>query len=450
MPAGTLGSSLGTTSFFSFIGKFPDVFFNQFYLPGGWVLVDGALFIAIFIGLLDSLLKEKFNTDGGKKAVNALGLALALGLLFAEYSADIKIFDLGGFAVVIFGLLLGYGLYEVVRRITSHYWFSVVFGVSTGLFFTSIFLSKIASSVKAGKTDLLVAIIGTDAIGFMFVIAIMLLLVTGVMYGLSVLLQSRFPRNSDGNPAGSGGGGGGGGAGSGDAAPGGGAPAGPGPAGEPEVSVTERRRAAGSKRFVEGVWGAVQQLHEQIVTGQVAYQELNDILSATPIPISGSAAVIPVDITAAFPAVTSSFGVITTSISRLKLDVARVRTLANVFTGARKSSLTNQAELLKSVMVTFAATNRILTSNQFLFDSTVFETLINSKVAAATAGGLTAITTSQYQAEFDQFSVLLAQLQQLSGIFEEKTTGWFEATKKTQHGLLSISEQVVRVIEEIE
>lgn len=444
------GSFGGSGSVFSFISKFPDVFFNQFYIPGGWVLVDGALFIAIFIGLLDSLLKEKFNTDGGKKAVNALGLALAFGMLFAEYSAGIKIFDLGGFAVVIFGLLLGYGLYEVVRRITSHYWFSVVFGVSTGLFFTSIFLSRIASSVKAGKTDLLVGIIGTDAISFMFLMAIMLLLFTGVMYGLSVLLQSKFPRNSDGTPAGEGGGGGGGGgAGSPGAAPTG-TPAGTPPAGEPEVSVTERRRAAGSKRFVEGVWGAVQQLHEQIVTGQAACQELNEILSGTPIPISGSAAVIPADITDAFSAVRSSFGEITTSISHLKPVVARVRTLANVFTGARKSSLSNQAELLKSLMVTFADTNRILTSNQFLFDSTVFETLINSKVAAATAGGLTAITTAQYQAEFDQFSVRLAQLQQLSGIFEEKTTGWFERTKKTQHGLLFFSEQVVRVIEEIE
>lgn len=87
------------------------VFFS-WYNAGGWVLVDGGLFLLIFIGLTRFVFEERFAGRGGKALWTGLGIALAISLLIFEQVRGFNLASMGFFALGIFSLIVTFFLYH--------------------------------------------------------------------------------------------------------------------------------------------------------------------------------------------------------------------------------------------------------------------------------------------------------------------------------------------------
>ncbi len=95
--------------------------FPNFY-ESSWPLVDAIVFLLIFVGLARVVFEKRFPGQGGKAMIMGVGLALSLGMVFAEVQYGFSLKTFGPMAAGIVLLLMCFMLFHVGKA----------FGFSTG------------------------------------------------------------------------------------------------------------------------------------------------------------------------------------------------------------------------------------------------------------------------------------------------------------------------------
>ena len=137
----------------------PEMFVTaiQNYFAGWWVLVDGAIFLAIFIGISQAVFEKKFPGAGGKAFTTGLGVALGGSMLLVEAATGFNLFFLSPIVVLILCSALWFYLYHFF----THSWAEtgkegnkIFWLILTAIFPLMLFLgllSGIASASVSGK-----------------------------------------------------------------------------------------------------------------------------------------------------------------------------------------------------------------------------------------------------------------------------------------------------------
>jgi len=95
--------------------------FPNFY-ETSWPLVDALVFLLIFVGLARVVFEKRFPGQGGKAMIMGVGLALSLGMVFAEVQYGFSLKTFGPMAAGIVLMLMCFMLFHVGKA----------FGFSTG------------------------------------------------------------------------------------------------------------------------------------------------------------------------------------------------------------------------------------------------------------------------------------------------------------------------------
>lgn len=182
-------------SVLDFAAYFPKIF--DFYNAGGWFVVDGALFLAIFLGITQSVLGNHFQGKSGKTVATALGISL----VYAESTAGLRLLDFGLIGALFLSAILGYAVYAMSKRMVN---ISLVDGslglISALLLFVAILRRTVDSSGEKILSSLgLTAPLLDELLAFLFVIAVFAGVLFGLFYSFGGSTQERGRTEGTGN-----------------------------------------------------------------------------------------------------------------------------------------------------------------------------------------------------------------------------------------------------------
>ena len=85
--------------------------FPGFY-DSSWPLVDALIFTLVFVGLSRAVLERRFSGQGGKALILGMGLALTVGMVWAEITYGFSLRSFGPLAMTLVGIILVMMIYQ--------------------------------------------------------------------------------------------------------------------------------------------------------------------------------------------------------------------------------------------------------------------------------------------------------------------------------------------------